>query len=231
MGVPTVYAQLIETYEQMERDGDFAGWYPVTFSQHTTYSTTRTSAHCVLTDVSQCNVGWLDVTSERLMCMSTGMAAARAGCKATRLMVSGSAALPVSVLEKWERISGTVLLERYGMTEFAMALSNPLDEVRTCVSCELDLLWLTSEMCRSCDRPPGCLATSGHHWCAYSRLQGTSGFQHFCHLIFHFQSFLPCLCGRLPLAWLYVSHIQKALSLKALQCTVRLQLARRESCE
>lgn len=59
-----------------------------------------------------------------------GMASARAGCRAVRLMVSGSAALPMSVLEKWERISGTVLLERYGMTEFAMALSNPLDEVR-----------------------------------------------------------------------------------------------------
>ena len=34
-----------------------------------------------------------------------------------RLMVSGSAALPVSVLEAWKKISGHVLLERYGMTE------------------------------------------------------------------------------------------------------------------
>jgi len=42
-----------------------------------------------------------------------------------RLMVSGSAALPVSVLEKWKEISGQVLLERYGMTEIGMALSNP----------------------------------------------------------------------------------------------------------
>ena len=42
-----------------------------------------------------------------------------------RLMVSGSAALPVSVLEKWKEISGQVLLERYGMTETGMALSNP----------------------------------------------------------------------------------------------------------
>ena len=42
-----------------------------------------------------------------------------------RLMVSGSAALPVSVLEKWKKISGHVLLERYGMTEIGMALSNP----------------------------------------------------------------------------------------------------------
>ena len=48
------------------------------------------------------------------------------GCRAMRLMVSGSAALPVRVLERWREISGHVLLERYGMTEIGMALSNPL---------------------------------------------------------------------------------------------------------
>jgi len=47
-------------------------------------------------------------------------------CRKLRLMVSGSAALPVTVLEKWRLISGHVLLERYGMTEIGMALSNPL---------------------------------------------------------------------------------------------------------
>ncbi len=41
-----------------------------------------------------------------------------------RLMVSGSAALPVPVLEKWQAITSHVLLERYGMTEIGMALSN-----------------------------------------------------------------------------------------------------------
>ena len=44
-----------------------------------------------------------------------------------RLMVSGSAALPITVLEKWTQISGQILLERYGMTEIGMALSNPYD--------------------------------------------------------------------------------------------------------
>jgi malonyl-CoA/methylmalonyl-CoA synthetase len=44
-----------------------------------------------------------------------------------RLMVSGSAALPVGVFERWREISGHALLERYGMTEIGMALSNPLD--------------------------------------------------------------------------------------------------------
>jgi malonyl-CoA/methylmalonyl-CoA synthetase len=47
-------------------------------------------------------------------------------CAKMRLMVSGSAALPVSVLEKWKQISRHVLLERYGMTETGMILSNPL---------------------------------------------------------------------------------------------------------
>jgi malonyl-CoA/methylmalonyl-CoA synthetase len=42
-----------------------------------------------------------------------------------RLQVSGSAALPISVMEEWETLTGHTLLERYGMTEFAMALSNP----------------------------------------------------------------------------------------------------------
>ncbi|MFN8356818.1 MAG: acyl-CoA synthetase [Spirosomataceae bacterium] len=45
--------------------------------------------------------------------------------KTFRLMVSGSAALPISVMEKWEKISGHRLLERYGMTEIGMAISNP----------------------------------------------------------------------------------------------------------
>jgi malonyl-CoA/methylmalonyl-CoA synthetase len=49
-----------------------------------------------------------------------------AGCRKLRLMVSGSAALPVPVLERWREISGHVLLERYGMTEIGMALSNSL---------------------------------------------------------------------------------------------------------
>lgn len=52
------------------------------------------------------------------------------GCAKMRLMVSGSAALPVKVLEKWQNISGHFLLERYGMTEIGMALSNALNGER-----------------------------------------------------------------------------------------------------
>ena len=42
-------------------------------------------------------------------------------------MVSGSAALPVSTLERWQEITGHMLLERYGMTELGIALSNTLE--------------------------------------------------------------------------------------------------------
>jgi malonyl-CoA/methylmalonyl-CoA synthetase len=48
------------------------------------------------------------------------------GAAGLRLFVSGSAALPVPVLEEWRAITGHTLLERYGMTEIGMALSNPL---------------------------------------------------------------------------------------------------------
>ena len=48
------------------------------------------------------------------------------GAAGLRLMVSGSAALPVATLERWREITGHTLLERYGMTEIGMALSNPL---------------------------------------------------------------------------------------------------------
>ena len=52
------------------------------------------------------------------------------GVRALRLMVSGSAALPVRVFERWEEITGHRLLERYGMTEIGMGLSNPYDGER-----------------------------------------------------------------------------------------------------
>ncbi|OMJ71827.1 hypothetical protein SteCoe_29862 [Stentor coeruleus] len=46
--------------------------------------------------------------------------------KKFRLMVSGSMALSESVHNEWKTISDQTLLERYGMTECGMILSNPL---------------------------------------------------------------------------------------------------------
>lgn len=47
-----------------------------------------------------------------------------------RLMISGSAALPASVHDKWFALTGQKLLERYGMTEIGMGLSNPYEGER-----------------------------------------------------------------------------------------------------
>lgn len=66
---------------------------------------------------------WETASEDRQRAMSDA-------CAQMRLMVSGSAALPVQVLKKWKDISGHFLLERYGMTEIGMALSNPLDGQR-----------------------------------------------------------------------------------------------------
>ncbi|MGH2668772.1 MAG: AMP-binding protein, partial [bacterium] len=66
---------------------------------------------------------WEAAPPERRLALSAG--AAR-----VRLMVSGSAALPVQTLERWREITGHTLLERYGMTEIGMALSNPLEGER-----------------------------------------------------------------------------------------------------
>lgn len=47
-----------------------------------------------------------------------------------RLTVSGSSACPVPLMQRWRELSGgQTLLERYGMSEIGMALSNPYLEV------------------------------------------------------------------------------------------------------
>ena len=62
---------------------------------------------------------WEGMSAERQAALSEGVAR-------LRLMVCGSDALPVATLERWKDISSHTLLERYGMTEIGMALSNPL---------------------------------------------------------------------------------------------------------
>ncbi len=62
---------------------------------------------------------WEEADPERREAMSRG-------ARAMRLMVSGSAPLPPNIFHRWREITGHELLERYGMTEIGMALSNPL---------------------------------------------------------------------------------------------------------
>ena len=50
--------------------------------------------------------------------------------RALRLVTSGSAALPAALLEAFREATGQTILERYGMTEIGMALSNPYDGPR-----------------------------------------------------------------------------------------------------
>jgi len=47
------------------------------------------------------------------------------GFNAMRLNISGSAACPVKLFNQWQELTGQVLLERYGMTEIGMGISNP----------------------------------------------------------------------------------------------------------
>lgn len=47
------------------------------------------------------------------------------GFSRMRLNISGSAACPVKLFKQWQELTGQVLLERYGMTEIGMGLSNP----------------------------------------------------------------------------------------------------------
>ncbi len=50
-----------------------------------------------------------------------------ASARALRLVTSGSAALPAALAKRWLEHAGELPLERYGMTEIGIALSNPLD--------------------------------------------------------------------------------------------------------
>lgn len=47
-----------------------------------------------------------------------------ASCLQLRLTVSGSAACPGTIMQRWEQLAGQRLLERYGMTETGMLLGN-----------------------------------------------------------------------------------------------------------
>lgn len=49
-----------------------------------------------------------------------------ANARALRLATSGSAALPVTLAERWRAIAGEYPLERFGMTEIGVGASNPL---------------------------------------------------------------------------------------------------------
>ncbi|CAK0783610.1 hypothetical protein CVIRNUC_006809 [Coccomyxa viridis] len=65
--------------------------------------------------------------------------AAQGAAKRLRLTVSGSAACPLPIMQRWHALSGQWLLERYGMTETNMILSNPYHGERRAGSVGLPL--------------------------------------------------------------------------------------------
>ncbi len=84
-----------------------------------------------------------------------------------RLMVCGSAALPVNVMERWYTISGHRLLERYGMTEIGMGLSNPYRGERKAGFVGLPLPGVQVRLCDDNDKPvagePGEIQVKGNN--------------------------------------------------------------------
>jgi malonyl-CoA/methylmalonyl-CoA synthetase len=50
-----------------------------------------------------------------------------AGARSLRLATSGSAALPVTLAARWRELTGAIPLERFGMTEIGVGMSNPRD--------------------------------------------------------------------------------------------------------
>jgi malonyl-CoA/methylmalonyl-CoA synthetase len=91
-------------------------WQRLASGDVTVFTAVPTIYHRLIT-------AWDDATPELQRSWSDG-------AKRLRLMMSGSAALPVRMLERWREITGHTLLERYGMTEIGMALSNPLEGER-----------------------------------------------------------------------------------------------------
>ena len=100
------------TLEMLPRFESEATWNRLASGELTVFSAVPTIYHRLITS-------W-DVAPAEVQ------EARSRGCRMLRLMMSGSAALPRTVLDRWKAITGHVLLERYGMTEVGMALSNPL---------------------------------------------------------------------------------------------------------
>ena len=88
---------------------------------------------------------------------------ARAIGSRLRLAVSGSAPLPAEVHEKFRQLYGSVILERYGMTETLMNISNPYDGERRPGTVGLPLPHVSVRICDESGAPVAD-GTSGEVW-------------------------------------------------------------------
>ncbi|KAI8871493.1 acetyl-CoA synthetase-like protein, partial [Ramicandelaber brevisporus] len=80
-----------------------------------------------------------------------------------RMTVSGSSALPTSVAKRWKDVTGHTMLERYGMTEIGMGLSNSAsneaERFEGCVG--LPLPGVSVRLCYTEDDPNGSVYRKG----------------------------------------------------------------------
>ena len=80
-------------------------------------------------------------------------AAWAAGARHLRLCTSGSAALPAPLLRAFDEATGQTILERYGMTEIGMALSNRYDGPRVAGAVGVPLPGVTVDIVGDDERP------------------------------------------------------------------------------
>jgi malonyl-CoA/methylmalonyl-CoA synthetase len=78
-----------------------------------------------------------------------------AAARGLRLATSGSASLPASLLEAFRGATGQTILERYGMTEIGMALSNPYDGPRVPGAVGRELPGVSVDIVDEAGRPTG----------------------------------------------------------------------------
>ena len=91
-----------------------------------------------------------------------------------RLNVSGSAACPVKVFKQWQELTGQVLLERYGMTEVGMGISNPYNGERRAGYVGQALPGVAVQLYAEDDKPITAEETPGE-----IRMQGDNVFQEY----------------------------------------------------
>jgi malonyl-CoA/methylmalonyl-CoA synthetase len=75
------------------------------------------------------------------------------GARRLRLFTSGSAALPAPLLHAFREATGQTILERYGMTEIGMALSNPYDGPRVAGAVGVPLPGVTVDIVADDEQP------------------------------------------------------------------------------
>jgi malonyl-CoA/methylmalonyl-CoA synthetase len=78
-----------------------------------------------------------------------------AAARALRLCTSGSAALPAALLDEFRDATGQTILERYGMTEIGMALSNPYNGPRVPGAVGRELSGVTVDIVDEAGAPVG----------------------------------------------------------------------------